>query len=255
MLRAWRPVRLVLRLSLCILATAALATTWFVARPLFARTPDRRRALRGYVFAQWSGTCLARLGVRLHVEGAPPRERCFLVANHLSYLDILVLASQMNCVFLSMAELEDWPFIGLMARSFGTVFIDRQRKRDIPDVIRELENFIEQGFIVVLFPEGKSSRGERVDEFRPALLEPAAQSRHPVACATLRYATGPRDEPASNSVCWTTPRFISHLLRLSMNDRIDASLILHPDVIRHSNRKALADELQRKVESRFVPME
>jgi 1-acyl-sn-glycerol-3-phosphate acyltransferase len=249
-----RLVRLALRISFVIAATAGLAATWFLALPICARSDERRRALRGFVFSRWSRACLASAGLHLEVEGEPPRERCFLVANHLSYLDVLVFASRANCVFVSMAEVLHWPFIGMMANSFGTVFIDRKNKREIPEVNRETETFLEQGFVVVLFPEGKSSRGERVAEFRPSLLEPAAESRHPVATATLRYATGPNDVPASISVCWTSPAFMSHALRLLLNDRIEAKLIFQPDLIHSVERKALARELHDRVQSHFEPM-
>jgi 1-acyl-sn-glycerol-3-phosphate acyltransferase len=247
-------VRAFVRISCAIGATALLALVWFAALP-FLRSPQRRHALRGFVLSRWSRACLACLGVHVSVRGEPPSERGFLVANHLSYLDILVIGSRMNCVFVSMAELIDWPFIGFMARSIGTVFIDRKKKRDIPDVNRELETFLENGFVVVLFPEGRSSRGERVEEFRPSLLEPAAQSRYAVACATLRYATGPRDAPASQSVCWTEPKFVPQLLRLLWCDRVDAELAFQPDRLRGADRKELAEELRRRVESGFTAMQ
>ena len=253
-LTAWRVVRLALRASGAALATGALAALWFIALPFCAGSSARRRALRGFVFRRWARACLASAGLHLHVQGEPPAERCFLVANHLSYVDVLVLGSRMNCVFVSMAEVLDWPFIGRMSKSFGTVFIDRRRKREIPEVNREMESFVERGFIVVLFPEGKSSRGARVEPFRPPLLEPAAASGRPVATATLRYETGPRDVPASISVCWSQPEFIPHALRLLLCDRIDCTLILDPTTIRRANRKELALELHVRVQSRFEPM-
>jgi 1-acyl-sn-glycerol-3-phosphate acyltransferase len=250
----WRVLRRALRLSFFLAATAILAAAWFLMLPFCARSNERRRALRGFVFSHWARACLTSLGVRLEVIGSAPAERCFLVANHLSYVDVLVLASRLNCVFVSMAEVLHWPFIGLMANSFGTVFIDRKNKREIPEVHREMESFLERGFIVVLFAEGKSSRGQRVEEFRPALLEPAAKSRHPVATATLRYETSPSDLPASISVCWSTPEFLPHALRLLLTNRIQAKLTFHADLIRRPDRKELAQELRNRVESCFEPM-
>lgn len=252
--RAWRAARFALRLSFVLAATGLLALLWFLALPLCAFAPSRRRALRGFVFSRWSRACLRGFGVRLHVRGEAPSERCFLVANHLSYLDILVLASRLNCVFVSMAEVLDWPFIGRMARSFGTVFIDRTQKRDILAVNRAMEAYLHQDFIVVLFPEGKSSRGERVEVFRPSLLEPAAHGLHPVASATLRYTTGPNDAPASRRVCWTEPGFLSHALHLFLTDRIDAELLFHPTITRHPDRKALAESLHHLVQNPFTPL-
>jgi 1-acyl-sn-glycerol-3-phosphate acyltransferase len=253
--RAWRGARRVLRLSFVLLATGILTVTWFIALPFCAFSPGARRAVRGFVFSHWARACLAGFGVRLRVHGEPPRERSFLVANHVSYLDILVIASRLNCVFVSMAEVIQWPLIGMMARSFGTVFIDRTKKRDILAVNRAMESFLEQGFIVVLFPEGRSSRGERVEPFRPSLLEPAAHGRHPVASATLRYSTGPNDAPASRIVCWTEPGFLSHALRLFLNDRVDAELTYHPEIVRDADRKKLAESVRARVQAQFRPLD
>jgi len=249
-----RVLRLLVRIAFAALANGALAALWFAALPFCARASERRRALRGFVLRNWARACLASAGVVLEVEGVPPSEGCFLVSNHLSYLDVLVLASQMNCVFVSMAEVLRWPFIGRMAKSFGTVFIDRRRKREIPEVNREIESVLEQDFVVVLFPEGTSSRGARIEPFRPALLEPAVASRRPVATATLRYATNPPDVPASISVCWVQLAFVPHALRLLLTDRVACKLTFDPTLSRGTNRKQLAAALHTRASSHFTPM-
>jgi 1-acyl-sn-glycerol-3-phosphate acyltransferase len=252
--RTWRAARAAFRLARACVATGVLALVWFIALAFCAGNAERRRRLRGYVFSRWARACLAAFNVHVTVRGAPPKPPCFLVSNHLCYLDILVLASQMNVVFVSMAELVRWPFIGMMASSFGTVYIDRKKKRDIPAVNKSMEEFLEQGFIVALFPEGTSSRGESVAPFRPSLLEPAAHSHRPVACATLRYETGPRDLPASQRVCWVKSPFVVHFLRLLTLDRIDSTLIFHEERIEHGDRKLLAERLHAEVQSRFEPL-
>jgi 1-acyl-sn-glycerol-3-phosphate acyltransferase len=249
--RSWRAARAAWRLARACALTAALALAWFGALPFCAGDAERRRRLRGYVFSRWSRACLAAFNVHVAVKGAPPKPPCFLVSNHLCYLDILVLASQMNAVFVSMAELVHWPFIGWMASSFGTVYIDRKKKRDIPAVNDSMESFLEKGFIVALFPEGTSSRGETVAPFRPSLLEPAARSHRPVASATLHYETGPRDLPASQRVCWVQSPFLVHFLRLLTIDRIESTLVFHEQLIEDGDRKTLAERLHAQVESRF----
>jgi 1-acyl-sn-glycerol-3-phosphate acyltransferase len=252
--RTRRAGRAAWRLARACALTAALALAWFGALPFCAGNAERRRRLRGYVFSRWSRACLAAFNVRVTVKGAPPKPPCFLVSNHLCYLDILVLASQMNAVFVSMAELVHWPFIGWMASSFGTVYIDRRKKRDIPAANKSMESFLEKGFIVALFPEGTSSCGETVAAFRPSLLEPAAHMHRPVASATLRYETGPRDLPASQCVCWVQSPFVVHFLRLLTIDRIDSTLIFHEQLIAESDRKVLAERLHNEVQSRFEPL-
>jgi 1-acyl-sn-glycerol-3-phosphate acyltransferase len=250
---AW--LRAVARALIICVVTLALAQLWFAGFAVAWPGSRRWPRWRGFLFRTWSRSVLACAGVRLVVRGRPPSQASFLVANHLSYVDIPVLASQASPVFVSMAEVRGWPFFGVMASSIGTVFIERGQKRSIPGVNAQMESWLDRGFTVVLFPEGTNSHGERVYPFRPSLLEPAARSRHPVAWAVIGYRTGERDEPASRSVCWAREPLHVHVFRLLRNERIEAWLTFGDDLVHGGDRKALARDLQAKVESAFEPVE
>jgi 1-acyl-sn-glycerol-3-phosphate acyltransferase len=248
---AWtRRIARILALSLVTLVSVLL---WFVAIPVTLINSGARRAVRRTIFRAWSRLVLRICGVRLARTGDLPGEPCFLVTNHLGYIDIVVIAACFDATFVSMREVVTWPVIGLMARQFGTVLLDRKRKRDIPDVNREMERALERSDVVVLFPEGRHSRGVSVLPFRAGLLEPAARTGRPVAVGVLHYATGPNDPPAARAVPWVGETFRKQVLVLLALARIDARLDIVA-VVRGDDRKQLAEEARTRIVERFEPL-
>ncbi len=251
----WTGLRAVLRLGAFTLANLAIAVFYFLALPFSARSPTRRKRLRDGVFRTWARASIACTGVKVTVRGVPPKGPCFLVSNHVAYTDIWVLASLTAGVFVAESGIASWPFFGFMARTLSIIFIDRGNKRAIPDVNRRIEEALEQGHVLVVFPEGTTGGGARVLPFRSALLEPAARGGHPVAWATMEYRTGPRDPPASEVVCWKDGvRLYAHAMRLLRLDLVEATVTFWGEALRASDRKDLAAELQRRVEAQFRPI-
>ena len=247
--------RRLVRASLGIAATLALCVVWFAGLPFTWGSAARRKRWRGFVFRAWSRSVLWCLSIRVRVRGSLPTGPCFLVANHLGYADIWVIASQTNAMFVSMAELEGWPLFGLMARQFGTIFIDRDRKRDIPAVNAQMDAAFEAGYVVVLFPEGRHSRGANVLPFRPSLLASAAKDDRPIAWATLRYETGPGDPPASQTIPWVGVPLLGQALGLLALERIEAEIVFGDEHVRGDDRKWLAEELHARISRAFTPLE
>lgn len=252
--RALERFRLLWRIPVYFCGTGVLALAWFIAWPLSALSPVVRRRMRHLTMTGWGRWTLWCFGIRLERRGVLPKRGVLLVANHVSYVDIFVLAASADVVFVSMHELRAWPFFGVMARSIGTVFIDRERKRDIVAVNRDLAAWIGRGYTVVLFPEGAHSHGHSVQPFRPSLFEPAAAAGIDVACATIHFATLAGDLPASRVVPWVREPFLAHAARLLSRRRIDARITFHPELERCADRKELAKRLHARVASAFVPL-
>ncbi len=120
--------------------------------------------------------CLARLiGLSVTVDGEPSRSRPLLiVANHVSWLDIVVLSSCAPVTFVAKREVAAWPILGRLARLQYTVFIDRERRLKSGAATREIAGRMLAGHAVVLFAEGTSSDGTTVLPFRSALIGAAA---------------------------------------------------------------------------------
>jgi 1-acyl-sn-glycerol-3-phosphate acyltransferase len=136
-----------------------------------------------------------------------------LVSNHLSYLDILVLSSLRPVVFVAKQDVKSWPVLGWFATMAGTIFIDRERRIHVRQITRAIEETMNSGVLVVLFPEGTSSGGETVLPFKSSLLEPAVQQTHPLSAALIQYELD--DGDASEEVCyWKDMTLLPHLINL-----------------------------------------
>jgi 1-acyl-sn-glycerol-3-phosphate acyltransferase len=250
---AW--CRRLARIVLLSAATFALVIVWFAGLPFTMRRPRRRNAWRRRIFQAWSRTSLRICRVHWHVSGRLPVEPCFLVTNHLGYLDILVIEAAFDATFVSMSELQRWPVFGAMARQFGTIFVDRERKRGIPQTNREMDAALARSNVVVLFPEGRHSRGTGVLPFKSSLFEPAARTGRPVAWGVLHYATGPGDPPAARVVPWVGVSFARQALVLLAVSRVDAHLEIGSDVVSGPDRKQLAEATRTRILSRLVPLD
>lgn len=251
---AWKLVAITFHSVYAVLAIfGGNGVSWLLRRLGAARGSDEARRMR--VFQRWARRMASALGMRIEVRGEPPRPPFFLVSNHLGYVDIFLLGSALPCTFVAKAEVADWPVIGAMCKSVNTMFIDRTHKRDIPRVLDRITALLDSRQGVVFFPEGTSTSGERVQRFRPSLLEAAARGSIPVRYATLSYSTPAGSSPARHSVCWWGGTgFAEHLLRLLQLPEFGATLTFGEEPIVAADRKSLADRLHAAVAANFEPV-
>jgi 1-acyl-sn-glycerol-3-phosphate acyltransferase len=143
--------------------------------------------------AQWLNETCARglksIDVELSVEGQPP-ERGLIVSNHVSYLDILAYSAAVPCVFISKADVADWPIFGRYARWAGSVFVRRHDRTDAARANVSVGESLDSGVPVVLFPEGTTTDGSRVLRFHSTMLQPAIDA--------------PQSRPAVSATNWKT---------------------------------------------------
>lgn len=187
-----------------------LIAALLVLVPLYVLSVGPARRLR---LAQQFFFCKVMLwltGLSVRVHGRPCAEGTVLYAsNHVSYLDIPVLASLLDASFISKAEVKAWPLIGFIGRLTGTVFIRRhavgaKRQRD------EIADRLAQGDNLILFPEGTSTDGAGVAPFRSSLFgvidqaEVSATLRiQPLSVAYTRCADGtPLEGTARSLYAW-----------------------------------------------------
>ena len=113
-------------------------------------------------------------GVRPRVEGAPLAPHCFVIANHTSWLDILILGGWTGTAFVSKAELRDTPLLGWIADQNRTLYIERSARRDSHGQVRRIVEALSHRQPLTIFPEGTTGSGRQLLHFRSTLLEAIA---------------------------------------------------------------------------------
>jgi len=250
-----RTFRAAWRLLLVVKLTAVAYLAALIGSLITLRLPHCRTRWRQLCLRYWSRSLLSVMGARVESSGTAPEPPFFLVTNHLSYVDVMVLASRVDAVFIAKADVDGWPVIGSLCRSVGTLFVDRRVNRDLPRVIDAIDRTLAGGQGVALFPEGTSTRGEEVARFHPSLLEVAARARYPVSYASLGYVTANGVAPAHLSVCWWGDmELLGHLWNLLALPGFRATVAFGDERIQEDDRKLLAERLWRAVDSLFTPL-
>lgn len=130
---------------------------------------------RARLLPHWYHQQVCRLfGIKLSICGAvDDTHPVLLVANHTSWLDIPVLSAVAPVSFVAKQEVSSWPFVSWLARLQRSVFIDREKRTDVHRAMNAMLDRLAGGDTVVLFPEGTSSDGNRVLNFRTSLFAAA----------------------------------------------------------------------------------
>jgi 1-acyl-sn-glycerol-3-phosphate acyltransferase len=178
---------------------------------------------------------LRRLSILVEVHGAPPPHG-LVVSNHMSFIDVLVYGAVVPCAFISKVEVLRWPIFGQAGALAGSVFIDRSRSAIGSRSIAQVQEILEDGVVVLLFPEGTSTDGSEILPFHPSFYEPAVVARVPVTAASIMYPAG--EGYTERDLCYYGdisffPRLLQVLGLRSVRARVDFS----PDQVIYDHRK------------------
>ncbi|MCB1906285.1 MAG: 1-acyl-sn-glycerol-3-phosphate acyltransferase [Rhodocyclaceae bacterium] len=146
-----------------------------------ARRLDLRR--------RWSRDVVRALDIAIVCDGPPPPAGSFIVANHVSWLDIFAINAIAPASFVAKSELRAWPLIGWLAARNETVFVKRASRAHARGVNQEIAGLIARGRHAALFPEGTTTDGADVLPFHAALLQPAIDTGAPLVPLAIRYET------------------------------------------------------------------
>jgi 1-acyl-sn-glycerol-3-phosphate acyltransferase len=142
----------------------------------------------------WAGHMLRIVGIELVVNGTPPAGGpMLLVANHISWLDILVMHAARHCRFVSKSDVKNWPFVATLAEGAGTLYIERESRRDAHRVVVKMAERLRAGDILAVFPEGTTGDGITLLPFYANLIQAAIEASVPVQPVALKFvdaATG-----------------------------------------------------------------
>jgi 1-acyl-sn-glycerol-3-phosphate acyltransferase len=238
-----------------------IAFSWLLATLLLAALDLIWVAVRhglhpnSHARAQWLQRNCRRVGKVMVAESlsrGAPSGGGLLVCNHVSYLDILVIGAVAPAVFVAKSEVASWPVFGWFARACGTIFVQRERRRDVARIADEIRDRLERGFLIVLFPEGTSSSGLEVLPFKSSLLEPIRDVGRSLYAAHVSYQC--RDGNRETKVpYWGEMTLLPHMLELLSQPRVRARLNLSPVKAVPDDRKELARQLQATVAQLGAP--
>ncbi|MBZ2189757.1 1-acyl-sn-glycerol-3-phosphate acyltransferase [Alcanivorax sp. JB21] len=206
-----------------------LGGLWLAFRIDAVRRPHQPRVR--VAAREWAAQLLRILHVDIHWQGGLPAPGTFLVSNHVSWLDIPVLAARGDIHFLSKAEVRQWPLVGRLALAAGTLFI-RRGSGESAQKAGEIAAHLREGRSICVFPEGTTTDGTGVRRFFRQLFDAPLQAGATVQPLAIRYLT--EEGAADKQVAFIGDDvFQRHLWQLLLRDRVHVSVVnadpLSPD--------------------------
>ena len=235
-----RALRASWRLARCLVHTLHGLALCALAFPRLDARARRRHVQR------WSARMLGALDVDCQVEGAAHDGPVLLVANHVSWLDILAINAVQPARFVAKAEVHRWPLLGRLVAAGGTLFIERERKRDALRVLHQVAAALAAGDVVALFPEGTTSAGEGVLPFHANLLQAALSAGAPLQPLALRYRDA-RSNPSRAAAYVGETSLVASLWQVLRADRLCVRMTLlavEPSLL---ERRAMAARLRERI--------
>ena len=169
------------------LARAVLhaAHGYYTIKTLFPRLAKADRERRVHV---WAGQMLRIVGIDLQVLGVPPSTGpVLLVANHISWLDIVVMHAAHYCRFVSKSELKGWPLVSTLSDGAGTLYIERESRRDAHRMVHLMADHLRAGDVLAVFPEGTTGDGVTLKPFHANLIQAAIEASVPAQPIALKF--------------------------------------------------------------------
>jgi 1-acyl-sn-glycerol-3-phosphate acyltransferase len=182
---------------------------------------------------------LAALGVELRWRGSAPRPGSLLVANHVSWLDVVALLAVAPVRLVAKHDVRAWPAVGALAALTGSIFVDRSRPKRLPGTVAEVAAALRAGRSVAVFPEGTTFCGAERGRFRPAVFQAAVDAGAPVMPIAIRYAS-PHAAFVGDDTLWSSVRRVAGLRGLTVT--LVGSPALRPEP--GADRRALARATQ-----------
>lgn len=247
-------LRAAIKLLAGVIWTAVLCLIWALGSFATLLFPRARVHWRHRIVRTWARAVCSILGVRIHTTGSPPRAPFFLVANHLTYMDILVLYTRVDGVFIAKRDMRHWPVLGPLANVFGTIWVRREVRRDAIRVLDLIDESIARGDGVILFAEGTTSAGNALLPMRAALFDWAAREQYPVHYAAIGYRADPGVPVHLVVGWWGHMPFLSHVWDFGRLKTVEATLDFGPQPIVAPTRGQLAATVEQAISARFIPL-
>jgi 1-acyl-sn-glycerol-3-phosphate acyltransferase len=166
-------------------ATLHAVRGYWTIKTVFPKLEQLEREAR---VQAWAADMLRIVGIELVVNGTPPAlGPVLLVANHISWLDILVIHAARHCRFVSKSDVKAWPFVSTLANGADTLYIERESRRDAHRVVMQMAERLRAGDVLAVFPEGTTGDGITLKPFHANLIQAAIEAAVPVQPVALKF--------------------------------------------------------------------
>jgi len=222
-------------LGLAIILSLLLGKSWYT------------NSVGSWIKVVWTKGVAIILGLNIKRFGKASGEPRLIVSNHISWLDIVAISAYQPCVFIAKSSVINWPVIGFLASISGTLFLDRQNRKDLNNVMQKGKAAIDDGISLVFFPEATTTDGKQIKSFHPSIYQTAID----VHCATQAIAISYPEKKnlASPAPYIDDDTFVSHLYRILKAPGVDVNLHYCTPIPEncHHDRKELAASTQNQV--------
>jgi 1-acyl-sn-glycerol-3-phosphate acyltransferase len=234
----WRMLRLVQHVG------AGVWTVWW-------RFPKLSQPERDARVKAWALELLGKIAIELVVKGRPPVQGpVLLVANHISWLDIVVLHAVRHCRFISKSDIKHWPIIGMLATAAGTLYIERESRRDAMRVMHHMAEGLRAHDVLAVFPEGTTGTGLTVMPFHANLLQAAITTDAPVQPLGLSFVDGQTGQLSTAPSFTGEDTLLQSLWRTLCADHLQAWVEWgEPQTAQGRDRRAWAQDLHAEVQA------
>jgi lyso-ornithine lipid O-acyltransferase len=208
----------------------------------------------------WARLLLRLIGIKVITQGLDPslrNSRYLIVSNHLSYLDIAIIASVFPAMFVAKREVEKWPIIGLLAKLGGTIFVNREDTHDSVSCAYRVSHALRSGSSVQVFPESTTSDGTQVLPFKALFFASAIRADAPILPLSLNFQIvngRPLDHQTREMLCWYGDmEFMPHFWNILKIESAEVSLMFHQPVkvSREYGAEAIARRVQYEITNGF----
>jgi 1-acyl-sn-glycerol-3-phosphate acyltransferase len=236
--------RLGYKLSRALLHT--LGGFWTIRSRFHGFSPEER----GQRVHIWARHMLRISGIELVLKGEPLASGpVLLVANHISWLDILVMHSTVDCRFVSKADVMRWPLVSTLAAGAGTLFVERESRRDAHRVVSHMVEQLQAGQVLAVFPEGTTSDGLTLLPFHANMIQAAITANVPVQALALRFVDRRTGEVSQAPRYVGDDTLLGSVWRTLTARGLTAEVTVGaPALAQGRDRRAWAADLQREVE-------
>ena len=232
-LRLLRLTRLVLHLL------RGLAIAWL----LYPKLSEEERQVEK---RRWSRTLLSILAVSVRERNAPKElpDRCMLVLNHISWVDVFVVDARFPATFIAKSEVRNWPLVGWLCTLVGTLYIERGKRSEVRRARQIIAAEIERGTLIAVFPEGITTFGRSLERFHSALFQPAIDAGATLQPVALRYLDSAGRHTDAAGYVGDTSLLETIWTIVSTRHMVAEFNLLAPISVRSQTRRSLAERAE-----------